>query len=38
MVHVELTVIRNAAMVSFAGEPPDLAKILVDLTLIATVA
>lgn len=37
MVHLELTVIRNATMASLAGEAPDTAKILVDLALIATV-
>ena len=37
MVHIELTVIRNAVLASFADDVPETAKILVDLALIATV-
>lgn len=37
MVHLELTLIRNATMASFAHEAPATAKILVDMALIATV-
>ncbi|WP_426339731.1 hypothetical protein ACN9MZ_26120 [Pseudoduganella sp. S-14] len=37
MVHIELTEVCNASTADFSGEAPITAKILIDLTLIATV-